>query len=424
MEELQIHKSLVEFILKLTKKRELNPTIIDGDGNLIRRINTIYRDCLKYYSSINLFKKLTYLIVSDYYNLDQLTHDDKENLYSFLQKVIDDKDMRLKLMSGNPESEFFSVLKTIMPLYIEFSAAIKEKRHYDITTTYERIYNLLDSEALSPYTGKELEEECRKRFDLPLNDVETYKLRMQMKKYPLLKELDIEDPINRGFYSLTCQLLFNLFHRIMIKQYHKYGNYFTQISQDLKLFQFGSVRIIEYRYADSIDISLNGYSWNKFEFWALLGNNKSATPKVDSQKIREYIGHNGHNGVVLVVPEGCKEEALISYWLHDLTEKVITPKELCKKLGIPEEYLMCHDLKTYDYRTFFIDPRDIDRIRIRDLENYPTLKKLISLEEDMRPQYYKKLYATYKGQHPEQEEDDWGKMSPRERRAANPKAWC
>ena len=415
MDKLTIHESLIPYVVGLTGKKELNPTNFD-DINIIRKVNATYLDCLKFYPRIKLFKFITYQIVSDFYNLKPL---DPENEKEYLKEILDNRELRLKLMSGNPQSEFFSSLKDIIPLYIEFNNSIKQNKGYDVIVTYEEIDSFLDAEMLSKYSGAELEKECQKRYNIPFNDIRTYNYRIKTKKYPKRKGFNIEEYNTRGFYSKTCFLLSKLFHNMMLDYYHKKGYIFNHINNDLKYYQFVSVGIVEYKYADDLIFKLRGYSWNQYEFWALLNSDPKNVPTVIANSIREQIPYKGP---LLVVPEGYKEVALITYYMKELGEKTVTDemKKIIKSLGIPIEYAMINDLTTYDYRNFFIDPRQVEKLSLRHPECFPTLQNILSRDEEERDKYYKKIYATYKGQHPSKYEEE---LSYKEIRKANPKAW-
>ena len=407
MGELKIHESLIPYIVGLTSERITRPTGFE-DINIVRKINAAYEDCHEFFPRIKLFKFIAYNIISDYYPLKKL--EPEEDINKYLREILEDKECRLKLMSGHPKSEFFSVLKDITPYYIEFANAIKENKGYDAVTAYEALDDLLDMETLSLYSGKHLEEECEKRYSFPLNDIRTYSYRMKTKTYPKRKGFDIEKINNRGYYSRTCSMYSRVFHDMMLEFYHQKGFIYTPINEDLSYFQFGSIAVVEYKYADDLKFTIRGYPWSKYEFWALLGSDPKLIEKIN------------FDGPILVAPKGLKEEALITYYMKELGESVITPEFLSvmKKIGIPEEFAMVNELSTYDYRTFYTDPRRYEDIRLRNPMAYPTLQNIISKDEEEREKYLKKIFATYKGQHPSKVEEE---ETYRERVKRNPKAY-
>ena len=114
MSKLTIHESLIPYIRKLTNKNELN--IADfNDKNIIDKVNAAYKDAIKLYPTIKMFKFITYNIIKPFYGLKPLT---KETIFEMLDKLFEDKKFINKISSSNPESEFFSVIKDIILYYL------------------------------------------------------------------------------------------------------------------------------------------------------------------------------------------------------------------------------------------------------------------------------------------------------------------
>ncbi len=414
MEKLEIHESLIPLIQKYTGKKELNPSLIE-DNNLIRKVNAAYRDCYKYLPLISMFNFISYNIIREFYSIPPV---DSKTRDKYLKMVLDDKDVRNKIINSNPESEFFSVIKDIIPYYNELQEYINSNNNYMTIMQYKEIVDFLDSEALKNYKDDKLEEECHKRFNYPNNTKDAYNFRMKNKKYQT-KQFEVGNIVTKGFYSSTCLLLSNYFHELMINFYKKTGYYYSPINEDLDYYVIGNMPIVGYKHDDNITMSINNYKWNRYEFWALLNMNELPNIKIDSSDIRRILKDDNN---ILIAPNDFIEEALIKHIMSETGERTFTNNilKILQKIGIPEDFYRSDVLTSYKNNTYYINPKKYEYLKIKEIMKIPTLELILVKNEDNRDKYIKKLISTYKGQHKEEEEVE---LSPRERRKQNPKAW-
>ena len=413
MNELQIHESLIPFVEKLLHNRKLNPVDFTHK-TVIRDINATYQDCHDFLPTINTFKFIVCNIVNSYilnvfnYSLTPKQRD------KYLNDILNNLDFRKKIFKGKPKSEFFSVIKDILPYYIELTNYMNSKNHYMVIMTYKKIVEFLNSECLSHYQGKDLVEECEKRFEIPYNTVEQYNHLQKSKYYNDEDPYEIGDETFKENYSITCKLLTHYFHDLMISYYKKTGYLYSPINDDLSFYSFGKINIVGYNYSDNLDYSIDNYDWSKYEFWAKL-NMGEPYIKVDTKRIRKK--YNIPNA--LIVPNDLVEEAFIKYLMKELNEKEYSDDfiKLINKIGIPKEYLRSDYLSTYDNKVYFVNPQRYEDLRIKKPMKVPTLSLILGKSEDKRDNYISKLIATYKGQHKEEE------LTYKERLKSNPKAY-
>lgn len=413
MSKLTIHESLIPYIRKLTNKNELN--IADfNDKNIIDKVNAAYKDAIKLYPTIKMFKFITYNIIKPFYGLKPLT---KETIFEMLDKLFEDKKFINRISSSNPESEFFSVIKDIMPYYLEFQKYINNNDGYNAVILYEQIVKYLNNETLDNKKEDELQAECLKRYNFPFNDVDTYRLRMLSKTYKKQSNYDIEKLYDKGFYSYTCYLLSVYFHEKMLNFYKKSGYIYTRFNDEYAFFKFKNIGILTYVHDDSVRLSINGFDSSRYEFWALLFKNSYAKINVDL----EMMWSINFKGDLLVAPRDFMEEAVIKYLMGKTGETSFTDNfmTILNKVGIPNIYCTLNELSSNDNKVFFVNPRKFDRLNMNNIEKFPTLKRLLEKDEEEKDQYIKKIIATYNGKH---KIDDYEETAY-ERRKKNPKAW-
>ncbi len=413
MSVLSIHEKLIPYIQELTKKEKLDSSKYE-DKNIIDKLNSAYYDCHLYYPTVNMFRFIAYNIIKREYSLNEI---DDNTLNKYLTLVLEDKKLRNLIYHINPTSEFFSTIKDIIPFYLELQKYFKENNRYMVIVTYKKLIDFLDSECLSNYQGHELIEECTKRLDFPNNNYNAYYRYMNEKKYNN-KPYEVGMQRNRGFVTSTSKLLARYFHNLMLDFYKKSGFYYSPINDDLAFYSFGTISIVSYKYDDNISMSINNYKWNRYEFWALL-NMKGFSLKIDDSKIKDLLLLDSKQ--LLVVPNGYVEEAFITYLMKELGLKKCTLEftNILKKIGIPLDYCISHNLETTNGYTYYINPLRYDDLRIKNKENLPIISLIQSKEDDSkRKRYIKKLITTYNEQHKNDEE-----LTPYTRRKINPKAY-
>ncbi len=391
MVKLKIHESLLPYIEELTGKEKLD--VFDfNDRAIIEKVNAAYEDTYTYLPKINVFLFITYRIISKFYDLKPIS--DKK-CHEYVEMVLNDYNVRRKLYEINPKSEFFSVMKDIIPYYMKFMESLKSNNGYMVISSYEEIVSFLETETLKDKTYEELEAECKKRYNYPNNNVTTYDFRMRNKNYSK-KPYEVGMYRSKGFYSETCELLSHYFYDKMLEYYKKTGYYYSPINNDLSFYSIAGKGIIGYKYDDNIAMSIDNYRWDRFEFWAILNMENKPKVKIDISKIKRLVKNSDN---YIIAPNDLVEEALIHNLLK--TRKKVKPDfiQKLKDMGVPEEYYRLNALTTYDNRVFFFYPDDFKKLRIKDLSKLPTLNLILSKNEENREKYLNKLTATYKGKY-------------------------
>lgn len=430
MEKLNIPEELKKYIRKLTAKDELNPYDFN-DQNIIEKINAAYQDCLKFYPRIKTFKLIAYNIIESSYHLPALEED---KTLEYIGKLLNDSELQNKLLNGNPESEFFSVLKDMLPYSIKLEALLNEHKPYEIMMLYKKITEVLNLETLGDYPDDEkLEEECKKRYDFPNNTAREYKFNMKMKAKVPYKRFDLSIVPGHGCYSVTCYLLTKYFHKKIYEYYKQYGFIYYPINDELSFYQFKSTIIIGYKFMDNVTLTVsdlgNVYNPESYQFWAIINGSLQAKYKVDDSNILSLVNMPG---TILIAPDNHIAEALIKYLEIDsgYSKNSDQIRNLLIKLGIPLSFIDSNALSTTNNNmTYFYDPRNIDLIEVKDKSKFTVLSKLKSKNKQEREKYIKKLLAKYSGEknmhrkNNQDEYEDTDDLSPREQRKNNPKAY-
>lgn len=417
MEKLNIPDSLKDYVLRLSQKEDIIPTNFD-DLNVIRKINTSFLDCHKYLPRLTPFKYITYEIIRKYYGLPKVP-DELSN--PIIKSIIDD----VKFTEEEPQSEFFAVLKDLYEPINELKKYLEENKPYLVIKTYKEICHKLRFESLDGYSGIELQKELEKRYSYPVNANSLLKEMAKKDTHISLKDFSLKRTPGRGYYSTTCANLAKYLHGLVYDYYKKTGYIYYPINDDIALYKFGGVLIVGYDYLDDLDVYLNDYGSHyglkDAKFYHTLHQNKALNIRVDDSKLRSLFDFGL---TTIIAPNDHFEEALIRYMCQE-TGDVQGIKEVLKKLGMAEEYLKSNELLTNNYYTYIPNIRDIDKIKVKDLDEYSTLRKITSKTLPERDAYYKKLASYYKGKEkkellskPVEKEESY-----RLRRKRNPKAW-
>ncbi len=389
--KLEIHESLLPFIQRLIKKDRLDP-FIDQDRDIIDKLNKTYLDCYEFYPTIKIFEFISYIIISKYYKLKPLNFNVvRDNL----ELLLNNSSFTNRLIYSNPKSEFFSVIKDIVPYYQKFNINIKKNNKYETIMMYEIIVKFLEKETLGSLEGKELEEECKKRYSIFTNGASEYHARMKSKTFNKIKTYEAGNYVAKNFYSSTCRLLSEYFYNRMVEFYQKTGWIYSEVADDVSFYSFGDIGVLAYDYDSQISLSIDGNRWNNYKFWALLKMQENPNIKIDDKNIRRLINYNKD---LIVAPRDFIEEALIKYLMNEygVSNNTSLITNLLDKMGIPREYLGGNTLLTNDGKTYYVDPRKIEYLKTRGME-VPPIKILKGKSDEERDLYFKKIIATYKG---------------------------
>ena len=422
---LEMPEELKTYVMGIIEKAKVTPNSnMDRiNHNLIRRINIAYEDCQEFYPKTKVFQLMCSLIIGDYLSVPPIRPD---QVNSYLKELLDNEELKNKLKAGNPKSDFFAVMKEVLPYYEKFNKAIKENKSFEVLNAYKELYTFLDYETLLYKPQDKVHELCEKLFDIPINDNKFYFYLMKRKKYDNKRPFNPEEFINRGYYSSSCRTFASTFYAMMLSYYKKTGCIYTPINDKLGFYKFAPVSVVEYQYSDDISLSTRGFKWNKYEFWALLANVPDCKIYADVGSIKKRVDLPGN---VIYAPEGFIDESLVLYLMNQLGETEITIDllDLLSKMGISNEVLTSNKISTTNNEAFYVNPLEVDFLRFRHPDNYKTCEILAAKDKEKRKAYLKKIFSTFKGKHPDffavEDDYDFDRLSPREKRKINPKAY-
>lgn len=417
MEKLSIPQELKDYINSIINKdiEHSELEIVE----VIKRINITYKDCLKYIPKRKVFKYIIYTILEDFYDIYKMP---KNLSNEIIEYIINYPDLIRKLSNSEPESEFFSVLKDMLPYYLEFNKNISENNKYETILTYKRIVDTLNEETLGNRTKPELIKECLKRYFFPKNISSTIEFYIDKKQLEEYNEFSIEKNMHPTIHSKTCLLLSNYFHNKMLDYYKKTGFIYVPYNADFNLYVFGNIAVLGYKYDDSFTLSIDNYSSNTIEFWGLLFQGYDHKIKVNDEEIRNKIKFKGK---LITAPDDLIEEAYVKYIMHELGEVDYTDHlvNTLNNLHLPYNRDKTDELSTNNYLSYFISPRKFYKWKIKFIEDNPVLQKLLkkyntdNLDID---NYTKYLAFKYKNLHKVKDPDEFDYY---ENRKKNPKAW-
>lgn len=412
MEKLNIPDSLKDYVLRLAQKEDINATNFN-DLNVIRKINATFLDCHAFLPRTTPFKYITYEIIRKYYGLEKIPN---EIANPIIKTIIN----TVHFTEEEPQSEFFAVLKGVYEQIIALKKYIEENKPYLVIKTYKEICHKLRYEALEEYSGIELQKELEKRYSYPVNANAILKQIYKIDTKISLKDFSLSKTPGQGHFSITCNTLARYIHSLVYDYYKKTGYIYYPINDDIALYKFGGVLIVGYNYLDDLNIYLNDfgkhYSLKDAKFYHILHQNRGIDIKADDTQLRSLFDFGL---TTIITPNDHFEEALIKYMRQESGD-LEGISEVLKKLAIPEDYISSNELLSNNYYTFIPNIRDIDKIKVKDVAEYPTLQKIVSKDSSEREAYFKKLASYYKGK---TKKDFMKKTKPYHLEKKNPKAW-
>jgi hypothetical protein len=351
-----------------------------------------YHDALNFEARENLTKFLIYQAVRDGYKLSPFP---LEEALLYLNEILTDDKLMKKIVESNPHSEFYSVLKDIIPFKQKLDELVEDNKNYLVLKMYEQIYDFLNAEALSLYEGKDLENECLKRYPLTYDTPLHYQNRMKKREY-VRDDGDILRMPKMKNFSRTCKLLTHYFYEKALDFYNKTGYLYRPISEDIAFFKLGKIGAITYKYDDTfkimvkdLDTSLE-YSADCLDFWAI-----SYDETIDKEYTISFDNPVNYYGPLIVCPYEYLDEAFIKELAKrsgaDINDDAIIEK--LTNLGFDPEIkdnLICDIFGSY-----LKNPHNISLYKFKDVNEYPTLSKLLAKNDEDRCKYINRVLTNY-----------------------------
>ena len=397
MEVLNIPKEYIDFINDVIPRNyDLNLYGIGNpDGDIVEKLSKLYRDCEKFGIFSSFVKSLIYLELKYWYrNLKEVNLPDLNDL---IDVILKNDEVKKKILSENAESEFFRVLKDLIPLSLKLDDNINKNKKYAVLKNYHDILDFLSKEGLANYSDKDLEQECLKRYPASYG-AKAYLVRMKNKKYKEDKSFDITSYPVKWNFSIPCSLFSRYFYQKMLKFYEDTNYMYRPVNDYLDFYQFDKLGFLTYHFDDLISISLSdlgvSYPWTRYEFWALLYiEYGSLKYNVDVSSIKNNLNFTG---TILVTPTSAMDEAFLKYFMHEGNYKIddVYLEYFLEKIGL--DISMDETLLTDDYEVFYHNPKLVDNLVIKDCSNFKTLEALKSKTEEERLKYIKSLISAYK----------------------------
>lgn len=298
------------------------------------------------------------------------------------------------------ESGIFSVLKRMIKYVLSLDQNIASKKYFAALKTFANIDRFLLLEGIPEDMSKEEKiTELKKLFCITDNNsLPCHNARMKRKKFPDMRYLGLTDDLDFHIYSLLCETISKYFNDEMLEFYNKHQYFYRPISDDFSLYYLNGVTILAYRYEDSVNITiktLNSYIGMKnFRYWAgVLNLQRDINSLVYDIHLR--CPNVINNKPDLICPEDYLDESVLRY-----LKSQIGPEDAYKLTASIGLTIKSDDLSKIcllkDDR-IIKNPRMIEIIKVKDLESYETLTKLLSLTGEGRQKYIAKIIATAKG---------------------------
>lgn len=346
---------------------------------------------------------LFYKIVGSYYDLDKISYDDA---YRYIEEATVTEEFVKRIKEYTPQSDFFIVFKRLYDDIDKLQTLLYENKSYPALKQYRDILIRISEDCVDKtQSEKEIAEDLQHRLPIPYNNIKNYQRRMKNKTY-IEKVNPKEYPfsvVKSPGYSLGCHMIQNYLIDLMIKYYKKTGYYYHPIDDNLEYFVLNNISVITYKYDDTfmpyLEVGNHKLTYEDYEFWAIV-----LSPDFKINKLKHKIDHiyeiSTRNEVILT-PYDYMEESIIKYANGDtydgMTDSLFA-QELLDKIGMPKDTPVTDKLIS-DGNLYFKNPHNFEEIIVKDIEEYPTLVKLRSYQnEEERNKYIKALIAKYKGE--------------------------
>lgn len=309
------------------------------------------------------------------------------------------KDNRAFLGNSEYETKFLSAFHYLCPLLVTMEKNIDDKKFWNALNMAKRIYEFLLNECIT----KEMKEEeviaeLKKEYAIPEAYIHEYRYRMKRRKYPDFYLYGIGKSSDIKTYSRISNLLISYFSIWIYVLYNKHNCYYTPLNDDFDFYVLNGIKIITYKYDDDINMNFHiaGRTWemNNYRLWGFVANSETY---ILENNLKVKYPNLLSSDVDILCPEDSILKALKIYLKQSALEEEIIEK-VSSSLG------MMPDLNTDDILrlskmpwVYIRNPKEFEKLKIKNIDDFPTLKKILSLSGKQREQYLKRLVAKAKG---------------------------
>ncbi len=306
----------------------------------------------------------------------------------------------LFLKKESYETGFFSVLRRMYKYIISLKEDIVSKKYYAALKDFALINRYLLAESITDEMSKEEKKrELEKIYGISDRCfLSSYYERMDNKKYKDIRYLKLDEELHIPIYSFICNL-FSIYFADFMYGFYKENNYlYRAVSDDFSLYYLNGITILAYRYEDSVNISfkfINNYIGMKnYRYYALVLNSKVSESLIRRSIYLKCDDVTGQKADLI-----CPEEFLDAS-LFEHVNKEVGNDEALRLLNKNGLVIDKNDLNKiwylYDGRVIK-NPKMVENIRVKDINDYETLRKILSLSGEKREKYISKIFATSKG---------------------------
>ena len=150
MEKVTIPKKYGYYINDIYKQNNL---INDSfkDYEVSKKIAEHYIDAEKFNASDELVYFLLYQSVRFAYNIKPIN---PKYIFKYIDEILSNEELKNEILQTDCKSEFYTIIKDIIPYYNEFNKLINEKKNYQVLKKYREILNILNLETLNLYPNE------------------------------------------------------------------------------------------------------------------------------------------------------------------------------------------------------------------------------------------------------------------------------
>lgn len=397
MQTLNIPHKYIEFIKKVYIENRVNE---DNHKNFFvgEKIAEHYIDAKKFNASEELIYFLIYESIRFAYNIKPI---EPKYTFNYFEEIFNNKNVCDLIRNSECKSEFYTIIKDILPYYEELEDLIRNNKKYMALKKYKEILSILNMETLNLYPKDMWEKECQKRYRFTYNKKVYYEANLKHKHYKQEDKFDFKTLPFMNNNSLTCSLLIHYFHQKMVNFYKKSNYIYKPVNDDYGFYKLNNINIITYNFDDLINVNVNhlkrNYNMKKPEFWGIIFSKGIKFNYFIPKKFKRLASRYKP---CIIVPDDYIDEALVHFLSSETgydINNMFLQKELIK-IGFPlEGFEEKEGLLNAENTVYFKNPQMVDKLKVKDINNFKTLKKILLKPISKRNAYYKKLASYYKG---------------------------
>lgn len=372
------------------------------EKEIIEKAQNVYKDAKRLKIKEETMEKLIYMAVYSLMGGYSLVIDIKplsaNELTTLLNYFCFNKHVREKIKMGLWASDFFSVIKSLIPSIEDLEKAIKYNQSFRVLEIYSRIIKILNADGLNPNMSKSsLEAELKKIYPIKAN-IFSYNSNLKNPKVFGHSKDDLTCYVRQNTYGVISSILLRYFYNKMKEYFNDTGYFFRIVDDNFSLYVLNQKVFLTYKYDDSIDLrvrnSHSSFGMKDYEFWAMALNMSEYRQREELYTECDFSRIINVNDII-VCPEDFLEETFIYYVMNEIGGDLTSVHTFLTELGI--DY-------TIDYKkvlrlkngVFIKRLGNIDGLSVKNIRDYPTLEKLVNKHDNERSEYIKRISAKLK----------------------------